>query len=65
MNTSLRKKIKEKFGSQIAFATAIGEQDSLVSKVLRKWKEVPEERKEIWAKALDCKPEDIFNDARS
>lgn len=59
MNVNLRKKIKEKFNSQIAFAKAIGEHDSLVSKVLREWRDIPAERKEIWAKALDCEVEDL------
>ncbi len=55
MNTWLRDKIKENYPSQIAFATDIGEHDSLVSKVVRGWRGVPEERKLVWARALKCR----------
>lgn len=58
----LRKKIKDVFGSQIAFAFHLKENDSLVSKVLNGWQILPAEKQERWAKALGEKPENLFRD---
>ena len=62
MNWKLKQKIIEEFGSQIAFAYEIGEQDIAVSKVVRGWRNISPEKQKKWAKALDCKPGDVFKD---
>ena len=62
-NVRLRKKIKEQFDSQIAFAFHLGEHDSLVSKVVRGWKTLPPERQEKWAEALEADCKELFNNA--
>jgi len=62
LNKKLRAKIQEVFKSQIAFAFEIKEQDSFVSKVVRGWRQLPAERQKKWAKALGCKPDEIFQE---
>ena len=61
MNHELRKKIIEQFGSQLSFAFQIGEQDNTVSKVVRGWRKISPEKQKKWAKALGCKPKDVFD----
>ena len=56
----LKRLIREKFGSQLAFAANVNEQDSFVSQVVNNWKTVPTWRQEHWAGALGCKVGDIF-----
>ena len=56
----LKEKIRRAFKSQIAFAHHIGEQDSLVSKVVKGWRSLPIEKQEKWAKALKCKRSELF-----
>jgi len=60
INKRLKNKIQEVYKSQVAFAFEIKEQDSFVSKVVRGWRQIPEERQEKWAKALGCRPDEIF-----
>jgi hypothetical protein len=60
-NKILRKKIKEQFSSQVAFAFHLGEHDSLVSKVVRGWITLPPDKQKKWAKALEARPEELFN----
>jgi len=62
-NVKLRKKIKNQFNSQIAFAFHLGEHDSLVSKVIHGWKTLPPERQDRWARALETEREELFNNA--
>ena len=59
MNYSLLKRIRDKFDPQMAFAFAIGETDTFVSRVVRGWKPIPPDRKEKWAEALGCKVKDL------
>jgi len=59
-NKTLKHKIIIKFDSQISFASHVKEQDSLVSKVVQGWRELPVDRQETWAKALDCERSEIF-----
>ena len=61
-NVKLRKKIKERFNSQVAFAYHLGEHDSFVSKVVRGWKILPPERQDKWAKALKAEPKELFKE---
>ena len=60
MKHKLKVKIIEKYGAQWRFAPVVQEHESVVSKVVRERKELPDEKKRIWAKALDCKVEEIF-----
>ena len=53
-------RIIQKFGSQWKFATAINVQESIVSKVLNGRRKLDQDGKKTWARALDCKPEDLF-----
>ena len=62
MNTKLKFKIFEKFRTQADFALALKTNESIVSKVIRGRRKLPEAEKVRWAKALDCEPEEIFND---
>jgi hypothetical protein len=59
MNFELLSRIRDKFKTQVAFAFALGESDNTVSKVVRGWRPIPDHKKEKWARALDCKVEDI------
>ncbi len=61
MNRKLKAKIFEKFGSQADFAASAGVDETVVSRVVRKRRELPEEEKARWAKLLKCKREVIFN----
>jgi hypothetical protein len=58
----LKMRIKEKFGSNIAFAFSIGESDPLVSRACNGWQHLNADRKELWAKALDSDVAAIFPD---
>ena len=40
----------------------VNEEESLVSRVIHGRRKLDSERKLIWAKALKCKPEDIFQE---
>jgi hypothetical protein len=59
---SLKMRIKEQFGSNIAFAFFIGESDTLVSRVCNGWQDLNAERKKLWAKALESDVAVIFPD---
>jgi hypothetical protein len=61
MNLKLKLKIIEKYGGQWRFAPAVDEHESVISKVIRGRKELSNEKKRIWAKALECRVRDIFN----
>jgi hypothetical protein len=53
-------KIREVFGSQTAFAFVLEENNAFVSMVINGWK-TPDNAKQLrWARALGCKPEEIF-----
>jgi hypothetical protein len=54
-------KIIEKFGGQWKFAAAIGEHESVVSKVMCGRRPLSEDKQRIWSKALGCKSEELFN----
>lgn len=59
-NPRLRSKIVEKFWTQAAFAKVIETKSSVISRVIRGWVSISEKKKQEWAKALDCRVEDIF-----
>lgn len=60
MNRKLKAKIVEKFGTQADFSQEIKIDETLVSKVVRGRRQLSDESKKIWAKVLDCKPEELF-----
>lgn len=61
MNIRLKMRIYQKYGSQSDFSMAVGERESLVSRVIRGRRALAAEKQQEWAKALDCKPDEIFN----
>lgn len=63
INMKLRLKIVEKFRSQIGFAYEIGEDETMVSRIVNGWRPLSPEKQREWAKALGCKVKDIFGDA--
>jgi transcriptional regulator with XRE-family HTH domain len=62
MNLNLKIKIIETFKSQAEFANLVNVDESLVSRIIRGRRKLDPERQAVWAKALGCKPEDIFTD---
>ena len=61
MNLKLKAKIIEKYGTQADFAPVINTDESLISKIIRDRRKLDIAMQFVWAKALGCKPEDIFN----
>lgn len=59
-NNMLRAKIIERFGVYSEFAKAVGEDESIVSRVVCGRREIAPEKKSAWAKVLFCEPADIF-----
>ena len=61
MNTKLKGKIVEKYGTQADFAQAIKEDEAKVSRVVRNRRvlDLPSRRK--WANLLKCDIEEIFS----
>ncbi len=62
MNRVLKAKIVERFGTQADFAEAIDTDETIISRIIRGRRQLDSEKRFIWAKALGCKPEDIFED---
>lgn len=60
MNRELKATIFLKYGTQEDFAAAIGENPSVVSKVVRNRRKLSNVKKAKWARALGCKPDRIF-----
>ena len=60
MNRKLKAKIVEKYGTQADFAPVIDTDESLISKIIRGRRKLDPEKQLAWAKALGCRPEDIF-----
>ena len=60
MNLKLKAKIIEKYGTQADFAPVIDTDESLISKIVRGRRKLNTEKQLVWAKALGCRPEDIF-----
>ena len=56
----IKVKIIEKFGNQWRFADEIGEHESKVSMVIHGRRKLNLDQKRIWAAALKCQVEDIF-----
>jgi plasmid maintenance system antidote protein VapI len=62
MNLKLKAKIVEKYGTQADFAQVIDIDDTLISKIIRGRRKLDPDKQFEWAKALGCKPKDIFAD---
>lgn len=54
MNKFLKAKIVERFGSQFEFARAIGEHESVVSRVIRGRHTLTVDGRIKWAQVLEC-----------
>jgi len=63
MNRYLKARIVLLFGSSEDFAEAIGVNSSIISKVIRGRKVLPERTRNEWARSLGCDPKDIFPNA--
>ena len=64
-NMKLKGKIYGKYGTQIDFAQKHDMDETYVSKIVMGRRELPPEKQEQWAKWLDCRVEDIFEEAHS
>ena len=62
MNTILKAKIVEIFGTQSDFAKAINVSETIVSRVVRQRQKIKDCEQNTWAKILNCKPSDIFSE---
>ena len=62
VNWPLKMRIIEVFRSQSDFCRAIGESESLVSRIIRQRRELPPEKKLEWASVLQCESEDLFEE---
>ncbi len=60
MNKVLKGKIVEMYGTQADFAFAIGEDETVISRVIRGRRVLDSKKKAKWAKTLKCKPGAIF-----
>ena len=60
MNKLLKLKIIEHYGSQVSFATKIGDDETLVSRIVRGWRNLPPDKQKEWAKALHTKRSLLF-----
>ena len=58
MNKFLKGKIVERFGTQFEFARAIGEHESIVSRVIRGRHIMTVDCRKKWAQALGCNDAD-------
>jgi hypothetical protein len=62
LNKRLKARIFEVFGTQGDYALEIGEDETLVSKVICGRRTLSLEKQREWAKALGRKPQDIFSE---
>ena len=60
MNRALKAIIVFRFGTQDDFARAIGENPSIVSKVIRGRHTLSADKKSTWASTLQCEIKSIF-----
>ena len=59
-----RLRILTKFDSQANFVMHVGMQESKLSRILHGRVRLNDHERRKWAKALDCKPEEIFYNDR-
>jgi transcriptional regulator with XRE-family HTH domain len=60
MNKKLKAAIIMKYGSQADFAEAIDTDETIISRIIRGRRQLDSDKQSIWAKALECRLEDIF-----
>ena len=60
MNKKLKAAIIMRYGSQADFAVAIDTDETIISRIIRGRRQLDSKTQLIWAKALGCRPEDIF-----
>ena len=60
MNMKLKLRIIERFNTQADFAQALGVDESVVSRVVRRRRTLDTETQNAWACLLACEPETIF-----
>jgi transcriptional regulator with XRE-family HTH domain len=60
VNFYLKSLIRQKFITQEDFAQQLGEDSSLVSKVVNNRRQLPPEKQERWAEALGVNTEELF-----
>lgn len=65
LNKRLKARIFEVFGTQGDYAQVIGEDETLVSKVICGRRTLSFEKQKAWAKPLGYKPQDLFNENTS
>lgn len=61
MNTRLKIKILERFGTQVRFCRKAGLHESQVSRVVRGHIAPPKDERARWAKLLGCRVAEIFD----
>ena len=59
-NMKLKLQIIKKFMTQADFAEALNVNEFIISKVVCGRRELPEKKKKLWAKTLDCNVNEIF-----
>ena len=62
VNRKLKGKIVEHFGTQSDFSSAIGQDETLVSRVIRGRRQLSIEEQRKWARVLKTKVVEIFGD---
>ena len=60
MNIILKMLIIEKLGSQARFSMIVDEDESTISRVIWGRRKLNNDQRNKWAKALGCKPDDLF-----
>jgi hypothetical protein len=65
INRRLKARIIRVFGTQGDYAQEIGEDETLVSKVICGWRTLSLEKQKEWAKPLGRNPQDLFNENTS
>lgn len=56
----LRAKIVEVYGTYDDFSPVIKTDSSVISRVVCGRRALPPEKQKVWAKALKCKPDELF-----
>lgn len=60
MNFKLKEQILKRYGSQADFAIRIKEHEAVVSRAVRGRYDPPADKKEKWARALNCDVKEVF-----
>lgn len=60
MNRELKAQIILKYGSQSNFGQAIGEDETIISRVIHGRRVLDREKREKWADSLGCEQDELF-----